>query len=62
MLIDFEKQYAKLALDYMDELIASGLVCEMSVFDTRGKTAEYAAKKGIRRMDIIGEIIEQFDV
>jgi ATP phosphoribosyltransferase regulatory subunit len=37
----------------METLIASGLICEMSVFETLDETKKYAAAKGIERIDII---------
>jgi len=52
VLIFFEKD-AKSAFEHMETLIASGLICEMSVFETLDETQKYAAAKGIERIDII---------
>ena len=52
VLIFFEKD-AKSAFEHMETFIASGLICEMSVFETLDETQKYAAAKGIERIDII---------
>jgi ATP phosphoribosyltransferase regulatory subunit len=52
VLIFFEKD-AKSAFEHMETLIASGLICEMSVFETLDETQKYVAAKGIERIDII---------
>ena len=52
VLIFFEKD-AKSAFEHMETFIASGLICEMSVFETLDETQKYAATKGIERIDII---------
>ena len=50
------------AFAHMDRLIASGRMCEMSVFDTLDETKAYARAKGIRRIDVVGKDVVTLDV
>ena len=43
---------------HMDSLIASGLVCELSLDDTEEQARRRAEKRGIPRLDIVGETTE----
>jgi ATP phosphoribosyltransferase regulatory subunit len=46
---------AKAAFEHIETLTASGLVCEISDFDTLLETKEYARAKNIKRIDIVSE-------
>lgn len=56
-LIFAEPGRLKEAFGHMDALIADGLVCEMSLAASEPDSAEYARTKGIRRMDVVGQLI-----
>ena len=53
VIIYYEDGFAKNAFEYLETLLISGLICEMSTFETLEKTIEYAKIKGITRIDII---------
>ncbi|HCC00529.1 MAG TPA: ATP phosphoribosyltransferase regulatory subunit [Ruminococcaceae bacterium] len=57
LVIFYDKGFAKAAFAHMDQLITSGLVCEVSSFDTVDDTVRYAKQKGIRRLDIVSDTI-----
>lgn len=54
-LVFYEEGFAKTAFAHREQLIASGLSCEISVFDTLERSADYARKKGIRRLDVVAD-------
>lgn len=43
------------AYERMEKLTGSGLVCELSTFDTLDETLHYSRAKGIRRIDIVAQ-------
>lgn len=45
------------AAEYASELIAKGLHCETSVFETQDEAVAYAQQSGIRRVDFVGETV-----
>ncbi|MFT8888946.1 MAG: ATP phosphoribosyltransferase regulatory subunit [Ethanoligenens sp.] len=57
VLVFYEKGHGKAAFAHVEALIASGLVCERSVFDTPEESVDYARKKGISRIDIVTESV-----
>lgn len=57
VLVFYEKGYTKAAFVHADSLIASGLTCERSVFETLENAVDYARKKGIRRIDVVAETV-----
>lgn len=58
VIIFYKKEYCRKAFAHMEEMIASGTPCEMSVFETLEQTMNYAKLKGIGRVDNIGEAID----
>lgn len=53
VLIHYEVGEAKAAFEHMETLTSSGLVCEISDFETPEESKEYARVKGIGRVDLI---------
>ncbi|MDR3644559.1 MAG: ATP phosphoribosyltransferase regulatory subunit, partial [Clostridia bacterium] len=54
VLLHYEKGYEKAAFERREQLIASGTVCEMSVFETEEEAESYARLRGMSRLDSIG--------
>lgn len=46
------------ALRHVSKLVAQGFRCETSVFETREQALEYAALRGMKRIDFVGSSIE----
>lgn len=57
VLVFYTKGYDKAAFAHMEALIASGLTCEPSVFEALEDATDYARKKGIRRIDVVGDTV-----
>lgn len=55
VLIFYDIKNSKSAFEHIETLTSSGLVCEISTFETVEETLEYARKKGIKRVDTIGD-------
>jgi ATP phosphoribosyltransferase regulatory subunit len=53
VLVFYDISKAKAAYEHMETLTASGIICEISDFDTVAETEEYAKIKGIGRIDIL---------
>jgi ATP phosphoribosyltransferase regulatory subunit len=62
VLIFYDVDKTKATFEHMETITSSGLICEMSAFETFDETAEYARKKGITRLDIVGETIETVNI
>lgn len=54
-----EKGYVVEAIAYAQKLAAIGMTVENSLFDTIDETKEYAAAKGIHKIAVIGEDIQE---
>lgn len=50
------------AQEYTSDLIAKGLRCEASVFDTQDDAIAYAQTSGIKRIDFVGETIKTINL
>ncbi len=61
-LVFYSSGFAKKAFARREERIASGLSCEISLFDTLEETEAYARKKGIRWLDVVSEKIQTLEV
>lgn len=57
VLVFYTKGYDKAAFAHMEALISSGLICEPSAFEVLEDATDYARKKGIRRIDVVGDTI-----
>lgn len=55
VIIFYNLQNARAAFEHMETLTSSGLVCEMSGFDTIEETKKYARIRGISRIDIVAD-------
>jgi len=58
----FTENNLKRAFGHMESLIKNGVTCEMSVFDTLDESKEYAAKKGIPKIDIVDDSVRSIEV
>ena len=55
-------KYIPASVKYRKELEEKGIMTENSVFDTLEETLEYAGKRGISRVHLVGEKIEEYQV
>ena len=55
-------KYIPASVRYRKELEEKGIMTENSVFDTLEETLEYARKRGILRVHLVGEKIEEYQV
>lgn len=55
VLVFYEIENSKAAFEHVETLTSAGLVCELSTFGTIEETTEYARKKGIGRIDTVGD-------
>ncbi len=62
VLVFSQMEYVMEAISYANSLSKKGLVVENSVFETLDETKEYALKKGIPKVVLVGERIENIDV
>lgn len=62
VLVFSQMRYVMKAISYANSLAKSGLVVENSVFETLEKTKDYAVKKGIPKLVLVGEKIEEIDL
>jgi ATP phosphoribosyltransferase regulatory subunit len=62
VLIYYDQPFAKSAFEHMETLADTGIICEMSVFDTLEQTKEYAVIKGISQLDIVNEVITSINL
>jgi len=53
VIIYYDAKNAKAAFEHMETLTSSGLICEMSGFDSIEETRNYAKIRGISRIDIV---------
>lgn len=58
VLIHGEPDYEIKAVEYASYLVAKGLRCETSVFETQDEAIDYAQKSGIKRIDFVGEAVK----
>ena len=61
VIIYFESD-ARSAFEHMETLIDSGLICEMSVFDSLDETTRYAKQKGISRVDVVNGSVKSIEI
>lgn len=62
VLVFYELGCAKAAFEHIETLTSSGLVCEISDFDTLEETLGYARVKGIERVDAVGDGVKTVSV
>ena len=62
VLVFSQMEYVMEAISYANSLSKKGLVVENSVFETLDETKECALKKGIPKVVLVGERIENIDV
>lgn len=62
VLVFSQMEYVMKAISYANSLAKSGLVVENSVFETLDMTKEYAIKKGIPKLVLVSEKIEEIDM
>lgn len=62
VLVFSQMEYVMEAISYANSLSKKGLVVENSVFETLDETKEYALKKGIPKVVLVGERIENIDL
>ena len=55
-------KYIPASVQYRKELEKKGIMAENSVFDTLEETLEYARKRGILRVHLVGEKIEEYQM
>lgn len=55
VLVFYNIKNSKATFEHIETLTSSGLVCEISTFETIEETKEYARKKGIKRVDTVGD-------
>ncbi len=62
ILIFYDTNKTKAAFEHLEKLCGEGFICEMSTFETFEETAEYACKKGIPQIDIVGDTIKSVNI
>lgn len=57
VIVFYDIKKSKAAFEHIETLTSAGLVCEISTFETIEETIGYARKKGINRVDTVGDKI-----
>lgn len=62
ILVHGDAEYEVKALEYASDLIAKGLRCETSVFESQDNAIAYAQISGIKRIDFVGESVKTINL